>query len=454
METSLQRDAMNQPDHPQHPANPATGTALYTGREAARVLALMICITVALDFARQPVYFLIDPIRATFGMTDVQSSMLLGAAFALPLTVMSLVGGWLSDRGARRWLVAGSMLCQAAGVCLFALAERYPALVAGRMLVGLGAGIVVPVAMTWISDAYPEERRGKANGLYFIILSLGPAYGGAMTGTVEKWMEPAMAAGAAAPGWLQGLEPWRVTMCLLALPSLLFIPTVLLLQDRRRERQAGGQAGLPASQEGRSWRLAALMIVGVALMVMVDTANITWMPTVLKRKFGWDAQQVGFAFGLIAAVAGVAGPMIGGWMGDKVYQRHGADGRLWLSAVTAALCSVLLFAYFSNDIAVLMAALAANGVLTVAVLVMGYLGLQAVLPADRRGFGTGMMAAANSLVGAAGPTVVALVSDRLGAAGGGLGTASALVLPALSLVAAGAMAASAWAAARAHRATK
>ena len=424
----------------------------YTMNQGRAVLMLMICITVALDFARQPIYFLIDPVRATFGMSDVESSILLGAAFALPLTVMSLIGGWLSDRGSRRWLVGAAMVCWAAGAALFALSGAYAGLVAGRVLVGLGAGIVVPVAMTWISDAFTEDKRGKANGLYFIILSVGPAYSGAITGTIQKYAESGVGNYV---GLLKDLEPWRLTLFVLAIPTLIFIPLVFFLKDLRQSAMSQS-AGDPDSASDNtasthSWNMAALMIFGIALMVMVDTANITWMPTVLKRKFGWDAQQVGYAFGAVATAAGVLGPLVGGWMGDKVYARHGVAGRLWLSAVSAGLCSLLLFAYFSDSQAVLIVALALNGVLTVAVLVMGYVGLQAILPSHRRGFGTGLMAAANSLVGAAGPTLVALVAERMDGSGAALGTATAVVCPALALVATGAMAASARAVGRGSR---
>ncbi|MES2260241.1 MAG: MFS transporter [Pseudomonadota bacterium] len=208
----------------------------YTTGQARAVLVLMICITAALDFARQPIYFLIDPVRATFGMDDVQSSMLLGGAFALPLTVMSLVGGWLSDRGPRRMLVVSAMVCWTAGACLFATASGYAGLVAGRVLVGFGAGILVPVAMTWIGDAFVEEKRGKANGLFFIILSVGPAYSGAITGTLQKYAE----AGVIGGGILSGMEPWRITLLLLALPSVIFIPAVFLLKDNRKSGTAHG----------------------------------------------------------------------------------------------------------------------------------------------------------------------------------------------------------------------
>lgn len=418
--------------------------AAYRVAEGRAVLVAMICITVALDFARQPIYFLMEPIRLSFGLDDVQSSMLLGAAFSLPLTVMSLAGGWLCDRGMRHLLVLGAMLCWTAGVLVFALSSAYPALILGRALVGLGAGILVPVAMTWISDAFPEERRGKANGAFFIILSVGPAYGGAVTGSVQKYAE----GGALASGAMLGaLEPWRLTMLWLVVPTLLLLPLLYLLKDRRsgRDVPAGKpEAGRANDSAVQSWGLAALLIAGTALMGMVDTANITWMPTVLKRKFGWDAQQVGFAFGIVALLAGVVGPMLGGWLGDRAYASHGVRGRLWLSAVTACLCSVLLFAYFSDSVPLLMIALTLNGVLTIAVLVMGYVGLQAVLPPGRRGLGIGIMAAANSLVGAIGPTLVAMLSEQLGG-GKSLATATALICPAVSLLAAGAMAASAYA---------
>jgi len=428
----------------------------YQRASAWSVLALMILTHITLDLARQPVYFLIDPMQASLGMTTVEISILLGAAMAVPVTVMSLVGGWLSDRVSRRLLLGVSMLCCAGGAIVFATATQYEHLMAGRVLLGIGAGMHIPVAMTWISDAFPGELRGRANALFFIALSLGPAQGGIVTGFVSTLAQQGELTQLP---WIGGLESWRLTLLVLALPALLVAPLVLFAPDRRI--LAGGKPA-PHGRDGvqaigalrwAEWRLPALMIAGVGLMVMVDTANITWMPTVLKRKFDYDEQQVGYAFGAIATIAGIAGPLVGGWVGDAVSRRHGVGGRLWASAVIAVLCTVLLFAYFSTTQWFVLGALALNGVLTVATLVMGYVGLQAVLPPERRGLGTGAMAAGNSLIGATGPTVVAYFSHLIGSGPHALTLATAIVCPALSALAAVAIAMTARAHGRSHPAS-
>jgi len=431
------------------------GTPAYRRLSAWSVLGLMILTHISLDLARQPVYFLIDPLQKSTGMTNVEVSILLGAAMAIPVTVMSLIGGWLSDRISRRLLLGVAMLCTGAGAIMFATAGDYAGLLLARVLLGVGAGMHVPVAMTWISDAFPGTQRGRANALFFIALSLGPAQGGIVTGFVSTLAH--QGAFTAWP-WLNSMEDWRAVLLVLGLPALAVAPLVLFAPDRRSsaaENQAAHGAGPSAAGTAAltawgAWRLPALMIAGVALMVMVDTANITWMPTVLKRKFAYTDQEVGYAFGAIATIAGIAGPLIGGWVGDAASRRHGVGGRLWTSAMIAVLCTVLLFAYFSTTQWFVLGALALNGVLTVATLVMGYVGLQAVLPPEKRGLGTGAMAAGNSLIGAAGPTIVAYFSHLLGSGPHSLTLATAIVLPALSGLAALAIAMTARAHGRSH----
>lgn len=422
----------------------------YSPRMAWAVLAVMISVNLTLDMVRQPIYFLTDPVRATFHMSDVQLSLLLGAVFAVPSMVMSLIGGWLCDRVSRRLLMGAAMSFWIIGAGLFATSGSADSLFVGRCLIGLGTGIHAPVAITWITDAFPAHKRGKVNGVFFIVLSIGPALGGAVTGSIQHFVE---GGGFAALPVLGGLESWRITVMMLTLPSAL---ALLLLWPLHDGRGVVGQpdVGAGAGEEGKRshampWSVIAMVIGATALMNLVDATNLAWLPAVLKRQFNYGPQQVGLAFAVIAGIGGIAGPMTGGWLGDRVFARHGTSGRIWLTAGMAVVCSVLLLSYLSKDAYFLIAGLALNGMLTVGVLVLGYVGLQAIVPQERRGLSTGIMSATGSMFAAAGPTLVALISERLSSGGGALGYATALVCASLSAVAALAFAVTACTAGRA-----
>ena len=69
--------------------------------------------------------------------------------------------GKLADLFGRRPVMAAGMALFLAGSALCGLAWNMYALVAFRMLQGLGAGAVQPIAMTIVGDLYSLEERGK-----------------------------------------------------------------------------------------------------------------------------------------------------------------------------------------------------------------------------------------------------------------------------------------------------
>ena len=74
--------------------------------------------------------------------------------------------GWLGNVLGNRNLLLMSLLVFVAGSVLCGLAWSGPALIAFRVLQGLGSGAVLPMAMTFVTQAFPPLQRGLAVGLY------------------------------------------------------------------------------------------------------------------------------------------------------------------------------------------------------------------------------------------------------------------------------------------------
>lgn len=414
--------------------------SLYSRGQSYAVVALMVAVTLVLNLVVLPMNVMVDPIRATLGISDVQISLLLGAAGAVPLIVMNLVGGWLSDRLSRRLLLVMAIVSWTLGAALCATAGGFEAFLAGRVLVHVGAGLTLPVAMTWINDAFPPEQRGRAVGAFFVVLGAGPSLAVMLAGMAQRAAE-----GGAFASWAGhfGPEPWRAATVVLAVPGLLTVIGVLSLHDRRSTSASLADRASSAMPAALPLGLIATLVSAAALIAMVDSANLSWMPTVYTRTYGYDAQQAGFAFGLITLVAGSVGPLIGGWFADALYRRHGAIGRVWLAAAACLCCVPLLAVYVVKAPGWLTVALTLNGMCTVAALSTTYINAQALLPDRTRGLATGIIAATTSLVGSAGPTLVALSSEYLLAGPMALPRSIALVGACGSLLAAGVLAAGA-----------
>jgi EmrB/QacA subfamily drug resistance transporter len=115
------------------------------------------------------------------------------SAYLLTSTTTVPLFGKLSDLYGRRLIygiavgifLLGSALCGAAGSMV--------QLMVFRAIQGVGAGGVMPVAITVIGDIYPLEERGKVQGMFSAVWAVasvaGPALGGLVTDALSwRWV--------------------------------------------------------------------------------------------------------------------------------------------------------------------------------------------------------------------------------------------------------------------------
>jgi EmrB/QacA subfamily drug resistance transporter len=102
--------------------------------------------------------------------------------YMLMLASLILLGGAIGDRyGRRRAFIIGLVIFAiASAACGFAPTAGW--LVAGRLLQGIGAALLVPASLAIIGAAYPRAERGRAIGTWAaaagIMTVLGPPLGG------------------------------------------------------------------------------------------------------------------------------------------------------------------------------------------------------------------------------------------------------------------------------------
>ncbi|WP_371502170.1 MFS transporter [Kitasatospora sp. NBC_00374] len=99
------------------------------------------------------------------------------SAYMLALGCLFIVGGRIGDVFGRRGaLLTGTALFAAASVGC-APAPGLGALVAARVVQGVGAVLVLPVSVAVISNVFPAESRARALGAAFGIANIGTALG-------------------------------------------------------------------------------------------------------------------------------------------------------------------------------------------------------------------------------------------------------------------------------------
>ncbi len=141
--------------------------------------------------------------------------------YLLPLSALLLIGGAVGDLyGRRRLLILGVSLFAIASV-LCATAPNLQWLLAGRLLQGIGAAILMPNSLAILGSSFAGETRGQAIGI---------------------WAAAGAAAGAAGPligGWLIDQTGWRAIFFINVPLAMAAIILAALFVPDERDRESG-----------------------------------------------------------------------------------------------------------------------------------------------------------------------------------------------------------------------
>ncbi len=115
------------------------------------------------------------------------------SAYLLTSTTTVPMFGKLADLFGRLRIFTVAVALFIMGAALCGTAQSFPQLIFFRAIQGLGAGGVIPVAITVVGDIYSLEERGRVQGIFsgvWAISSLvGPAAGGLITDLLTwRWV--------------------------------------------------------------------------------------------------------------------------------------------------------------------------------------------------------------------------------------------------------------------------
>jgi MFS family permease len=273
-----------------------------------RVLAILLLAYIFNFVDRNIVGILAVPIKAEFGLSDTALG-LLGIVFGIFYATIALPIAWLADRRSRVPIIAVSIGLWSLFTAACGMAQFYWQLVLARMGVAFGeAGGIAP-SYSLIADFYPRSRRARALAFFSLGIPIGSALG-IFFG-----------------GWLTTHLSWRAAFLIVGLAGL---PTALLVKLLVREPRRGGfdrdegAAAPPAPPFLDACRTLAanpsfwLLSFGAASGSILGYGLIFWLPSFFKRSFGLPPDVVGWYYGSIVLVGGVAGTWLGGWLGDRI----------------------------------------------------------------------------------------------------------------------------------------
>jgi MFS family permease len=122
-----------------------------------------------------PIYF------AREGLSIAAVGILMGIYPAV-WSIGQIATGALSDRVGRKWLIAGGMGVQAAGIGLVAGTSGFGPWALGSVLLGLGTAMVYPTLLAAVSDVADPSWRASAIGTYRFWRDTGFALGAIAAG--------------------------------------------------------------------------------------------------------------------------------------------------------------------------------------------------------------------------------------------------------------------------------
>ena len=269
---------------------------------------------------------IIPMLSSTFG-SSIQTVGLIVPAYLIPYGIATLAYGILADRIGIHRVMFTSLAAFAALTMLTATAQSIEQLALWRMVTGIGASGVVPLALALVGRLYPYEQRGRPLGWLFGAMAGGMAFGsplGAMIVPLVGWQGLFVVVGVAGAALLLVLLPYRAVI------AATVQPVTGTLRDLFR-----GYKDLLGTPRGQ--RTYGFVLVNS----MFHSGVFTWLGVYFEQKYHLGAVGIGLAL-LGYGVPGFAfGPVIG-----RAADRWGRARLIPIGLLLGALAAVALLLDF------------------------------------------------------------------------------------------------------------
>lgn len=304
------------------------------------VLAVFVLALILSYADRVVLAMLVDPIRASLGISDFQISLLYGFAFGVCFTVVGVPMGWLADRYNRCTLIAGSVLIFSFATAATAITRTFGQMFFARVGLGASEAALNPAVYSLLADYFPPASRPRVYSIYlsssYVGAGLATFGAGVLVGIIPTIELPVLGI----------LEPWQIIfggLGLLGIPLFLLVLTV-----RELPRKEVSSALTPSDQVSfkdtvrHVWHRRAAYItptLGYAVFAVVVFAYNAWLPALLMRSYAWSPVDIGKYLGIITVVGGVGGALTGSVIADRFRRNGHADANLrvgfWAAVVIA-----------------------------------------------------------------------------------------------------------------------
>jgi MFS family permease len=313
--------------------------------------------------------YVIHYVAGPWGLKGGQAGLLISSGL-IGFLIGSAVHGLVADRlGRRGTLLAGLWITSIFTVLTALFADSFASFCALRVLTGLGLGVLLPLATTYINELAP---RRVANTFALWGVALGWALGGTIAGLVGVFATPAL-------GW-KALY-WVGAFSFLLLPflhaQLPESPKFLVLSNRSdeirgllsrlrperaalyatstisvaRAQQVANPVAVLVSAKYRRTTLAIWLSAFLSLFCIFGLTG--WIPTVMMQR--GETFSASFGFGAVMQIMSFLGGLVLGHLIDQHGRSRGLLGLWWAVGGLAVLMLVVLNTHLMNVTAVALA---------------------------------------------------------------------------------------------------
>jgi MFS family permease len=313
--------------------------------------------------------YVIHYVAGPWGLKGGQAGLLISSGL-IGFLIGSAVHGLVADRlGRRGTLLAGLWITSIFTVLTALFADSFASFCALRVLTGLGLGVLLPLATTYINELAP---RRVANTFALWGVALGWALGGTIAGLVGVFATPAL-------GW-KALY-WVGAFSFLLLPflhaQLPESPKFLVLSNRSdeirgllsrlrperaalyatstisvaRAQQVANPVAVLVSAKYRRTTLAIWLSAFLSLFCIFGLTG--WIPTVMMQR--GETFSASFGFGAVMQIMSFLGGLVLGHLIDRHGRSRGLLGLWWAVGGLAVLMLVVLNTHLMNVTAVALA---------------------------------------------------------------------------------------------------
>lgn len=260
-------------------------------------------ILTALNFVNyidRSVLFAVQPlIQSEFHRSDAEFGFLTSAFIICYMCTAPFIGP-LADRFQRRRIMVIGALVWSGATLLTAVTHNFETLFVRHLIVGIGEATFVTIAPAFLSDVFPEHRRGRIMSIFSAALPVG------------------YAVGYIAGGHLGQLYGWRHAFLIASIPGFILAVMLMFVEEPIRGsadhlKETVERATIfGLAKNGAFWSCT----LGMAMMTFAIGGMSAWMPTFLARVRHVPLDKANYIFGGMTLVSGFLATIVGGWLGD------------------------------------------------------------------------------------------------------------------------------------------